>query len=135
MAWQEVGGPNNYFKDSLRILVIFGPGCPNILGVQISRDSPQRYRGHASLDVLLPQTRHSDSQGFGDRPTEINLLKDGSWKPTTSVLPSSLRRDSHSNGNSISMTIRESCPPKCQDLVCPDPSLAEHATPPPKRRR
>ena len=69
--------------------------------------SPQRYQGHASFDILSPQTRHSDSQGFGDRSREIDLLKDGSWKPTRSVLPSFLRQNSHSNGNSISTTKSE----------------------------
>ena len=67
---------------------------------------------------------------------EINLIRDKSWKPTTTDLPPmipppglSLERQQY-----LFDKIREFCPPDCRDLVCPQP-IPEHSTPPPPKRK
>lgn len=91
---------------------------------------------HLTFSEDLPGTALvKDSVTSPER--EINLLQDRSWTPTSSDLPSiiappglSLERRQY-----LFDKIREFCPPDCQDLVCPDPKLAEQSTPPPPKRK
>ena len=68
---------------------------------------------------------------------EIILVKNSSWEPNKDDLPPIIPPPglSMERRQYLFEKIREFCPPHCQDLVCPDPTV-EYSTPPtPKRRR